>query len=150
MLLWIVPLFFYIVTFGETLEVKLEYLDLKADRGFPISSGTSIGTLTGIYSPPQKQTFLAIIFPVYLGISAFLNVLITSIIVCLLFRHRRMMIRAFGHEQHLPLLNIMVILVESAALIVVVDILVIVSIISLRSVGEMVSQVWCVIQVNFE
>lgn len=59
-----------------------------------------------------------------------------------------MMIQAFGHEQQVPLLNIIVILVESAALIVIVDIVVIVSIVSLRSVGEMVSQIWNVVQVN--
>ncbi len=103
--------------------------------------------MVGVCSPPQNQAFLGTLFPIHLGISAFLNTLITSIIVGLLFRHRRMMVQSFGHEQRLPLLNIMAVLVESAALIVVVDIVVIVGITSLGSVGEMVSQIWNVVQV---
>ncbi len=41
----------------------------------------------------------------------------------------------------------MAVLVESAALIVVADIVVIVGIASLGSVGEMVSQIWNIVQV---
>lgn len=126
----------------------MRLLKLEGSSTFTMSSGTSIGLIIGTNSPPQRQGFLPVLFPIYLGTSAFLNALITSIIVCLLFRHRRMMIQAFGREQQLPLLNIIVILVESAAFIVIVDILVIVSITSLHSVGDMVSQMWNVVQVS--
>lgn len=84
-----------------------------------------------------------------LGTSVLLNTLITSIIVALLFRHRRVLIRMFGNEQHIPILNIMTILTESAALILFMDIAVIVTVCAFKSVGDAVSQVWNFVQVNW-
>lgn len=110
--------------------------------------GLSIALSVEVFEFPKSRAPLAILFPLQLGISVFLNTLITSTIVTLLFLHRRMMIRVFGNEQHLPLLNIATILIESAALIVFVGIAEIVTVTAFHSVGDMVSQVWTFIQVN--
>lgn len=111
--------------------------------------GLSIALIVGLFVPPERQGPFAILFPLQLGTSVLVNTLITSIIVALLFRHRRMMIRLVGGEQQLPLLNIMTILTESAALIVFMDIAVIVTVTSFNSVGDLVTQSWNYVQVNF-
>lgn len=112
------------------------------------SLGLSIALTVGLFVPLERQGPFAILFPLQLGTSAFVNTLITSIIVTLLFQHRRMLIRMIGKEQQLPLLNIVTILIESAALIVFVDIAVIVTVTSFNSIGDMVSQVWNFVQVS--
>lgn len=98
--------------------------------------------------PPEQQKSFAFLFPLQLATSAFVNTLITSIIVTLLFRHRRMLLQVLGKEQQLPLLNIVTILTESAALVVFADIAVIVTVTRFNSVGAMVSQPWNFVQVN--
>lgn len=113
-----------------------------------INLGLSIALSVELFEFPKSRAPLAILFPLQLSISVFLNALITSIIVTLLFLHRRMMIRTFGNEQYLPLLNIATILIESAALIVFMGIAEIVTVTAFHSVGDMVSQVWTVVQVN--
>src|SRR5690349_7796618 len=107
-----------------------------------------IALTVGLFASPEHKGFLAVLFPIQLGISLFLSTLITSIIVTLLFRHRRMLIRMFANQQHLPLLNIVTILTESAALIVFVDTAVIVTLCAFKSVGDLVSQVWIFAQVS--
>ncbi len=114
-----------------------------------IGLGASIALLVGLFFPLESHRFLPILFPLQLGISVFLNTLITSVIVTLLFRHRRMIVRTFGREQHLPLLNIMTILTESAALIVFADIVMIVTVcMPQSSSGDLVSQVQTLVQVS--
>ena len=110
--------------------------------------GLSIALSVETFEFPKSREALAVLFPSQLGISLFLNTLITSIIVALLFLHRRMMIQVFGSEQHVPLLNIATILIESAGLIVIVGIVEIVTVTAVHSVGDMVSQVWAFVQVN--
>lgn len=113
-----------------------------------LSSGLSIALSVEAFEFPKSRAILSILFPSQLGISLFLNTLITSIIVTLLFRHRRMMTRIFGNEQQAPLLNTATILIESAALIVIMGIVEIVTVTAFHSVGDMVSQVWAFVQVN--
>lgn len=111
--------------------------------------GVSIGLIVGLFTLPKSQAFLLIFFPLQLGLSVLLNTLITSIIVTLLFRHRRMVINTFGREQQLPLLNIMTILVESAALVVFADIVMIATVtLTKSSSGDLVSQIQTLVQVN--
>jgi hypothetical protein len=115
-----------------------------------LSLGISIALSVELFESPKSlpDRELVVLFPLQLGVSMFLNTIITSIIVTLLFRHRRMLIRVFGRDQQLPLPNIMTILIESAALIVIMDIAVIVTVSAFGSVGDMLSQVWNFVQVN--
>lgn len=85
---------------------------------------------------------LRVIFPLLFGISALLNTLITSIIVILLFRYRRMVVRAVGEGHQLPFLRIIPVVVESAALIVFIDVFVIVATICFGTVGYLATQLW--------
>lgn len=60
-----------------------------------------------------------------------------------------MIIRAVGEEHQLPFLRIIPVLIESAALIVIVDIFVIVATTCLGSVADLAMQLWVHSQVSW-
>ncbi|KAJ3565530.1 hypothetical protein NP233_g7577 [Leucocoprinus birnbaumii] len=82
-----------------------------------------------------------ILLVVQLGISLCLNVIISTNIGVLLLHYRRLIVRVLGSSSGQPYLNVMTILIESAALIVIVDIFALATILT-GPVGLVAVQMW--------
>ncbi|KAF7761264.1 hypothetical protein Agabi119p4_10673 [Agaricus bisporus var. burnettii] len=121
-LLWALPLIVYIVM---------------------ICTGTIV--IVGFAVFNARQGIANVLLPVQYGISGFLNALITVCIVILILRHRRATLDAFGGSHQMPYLNIMTVLIESASLVVVIDIFAAVGYIQ-GILGNVATQVWIPMQ----
>ncbi|KAF5346829.1 hypothetical protein D9756_010560 [Leucocoprinus leucothites] len=103
--------------------------------------------LLSVYSLRHKWADLAqILLMVGLGISLFLNIIISSSIVLLLFHYRRMLMRLFGGESGKSYLNLMTILVESASLIILSDVLTLAAVLRQTTILYIPMQTWSQIQ----
>ncbi|KAF5347736.1 hypothetical protein D9756_010248 [Leucocoprinus leucothites] len=92
--------------------------------------------------PLPSQVLVGII----VGASLFLNVIISSSIVLLLFHHKNMSTRADGGESGKPYLNLITILVESASLIILSDALSLAALMTRSTILFIPLQTWAQIQ----
>lgn len=86
--------------------------------------------------------------PFQYSVTGFLNTLITACIVILILRYRCAAREAFGENHEMPYLSIMTVLIESASLVVVIDVLAAVGY-SQGVLGNIATQVWVPMQVSF-
>jgi hypothetical protein len=94
-----------------------------------------------------------VLLPILYGITGFLNVLITVCIIILILRYRRVTakLEAPGRNQSSSCLNLMMVLIESAGLVVVIDAFVVAGYTSIQSGwGNIAGQVWIPMQVSFK
>lgn len=97
----------------------------------------------------KRDKFGQILILVQFGTSLFLNTIISSSLVILLLRHRNRFVRVFGkgQGQSTLYLNILTVLIESAGVIIVVDVFAIATI-ALAPVGNVAFQLWVHTQVR--
>jgi hypothetical protein len=82
------------------------------------------------------------------GLAGFLNVLITICIITLIIHYRRATAEVLGKDSSLPYPDLMIMLVESASLVVFIDAFVIAGYI-LGVWGNIAGQLWIPLQVSF-
>ncbi|KXN91897.1 hypothetical protein AN958_11199 [Leucoagaricus sp. SymC.cos] len=129
LLTWILPLMIYIGMIGE----------------FSISTLATGIILTALFSISNRRGGLGdVMLLVQFGISLLLNVMISTSLAAILLHYKRSVSRAFGKANAAPYLDLTTILVESASLVVVVDVFVIVTLTSL--VGNIAFQLWVQVQ----
>ncbi|XP_006457023.1 hypothetical protein AGABI2DRAFT_122896 [Agaricus bisporus var. bisporus H97] len=123
-LLWAMPLGVYIVM---------------------ICTGTNI--IIGFAAYNTREVISDVLLPLQYGISGFLNALVTICIIVLILRHRRATLEAFGENHQMPYLNVMTMLIESASLVVVIDIFAVAGYIQ-GILSNVAMQVWIPLQVS--
>jgi hypothetical protein len=109
-------------------------------------TGLVVVAQLGPFNPGQPD--FTILFPILYGIAGLLNVLITICIITLIIRYRRETAEALEKDSSLPYPNLMIMLVESASLVVFIDAFVIASCM-LGAWGNIAAQIWIPLQVSF-
>ncbi|EKM74754.1 hypothetical protein AGABI1DRAFT_132873 [Agaricus bisporus var. burnettii JB137-S8] len=124
-LLWVMPLIVYIVMIFTGSIVVARF------------AAFNVGGILSDALPPFQYS-----------VTGFLNTLITACIVILILRYRCAAREAFGENHEMPYLSIMTVLIESASLVVVIDVLAAVGY-SQGVLGNIATQVWVPMQVSF-